>query len=43
MMEVFFDQLKNENYNKKHKKDYYFLILNKDTKDIVVNSLKGVD
>jgi len=36
-------ELKNKNYNKKKKKDYYFLVCNKNKKsDIIVNSVKGL-
>lgn len=36
-------KLKNREYNLNNKKDYYFLVLNKDnTKDIIVNSIKGL-
>lgn len=36
-------KLKNLEYNLNNKKDYYFLVLNKDnTKDIIINSLKGL-
>ena len=35
---------KNREYNKRPKKDYYFLVANKnDPKDIIINSLKGLE
>jgi len=40
---ILFDKLKNKNYNKINKKDYYFIVLNKtDSNDIIVNSVKGL-
>lgn len=43
MSEVLFNQLKQKKYNTRHKKDYYFIVLNKkDAKDIIVNSVKGL-
>ena len=37
------NKLKNEEYNYNSKKDYYFVIVNKNnTKDIIVNSVKGL-
>ena len=40
---MLFDKLKNKNYNKNNKKDYYFIVLNKtDSNDIIVNSVKGL-
>jgi hypothetical protein len=40
---ILFDKLKNKNYNKNNKKDYYFIVLNKtDSNDIIVNSVKGL-
>lgn len=43
MANILFSKLKNNQLNKKHKKDYYFLVLNKnDNKDIIVNSVKGL-
>jgi hypothetical protein len=44
MSEILFSKLKEKKYNKVPKKDYYFLVLNKkDTKDIIINSLKGLN
>jgi hypothetical protein len=43
MSKILFNKLKNKKYNKSHKKDYYFIVLNKkDTSDIIVNSMKGL-
>jgi len=43
MSAILFKTLKNKKYNTKHKKDYYFLVLNKrDATDIIVNSVKGL-
>jgi hypothetical protein len=43
MSEILFEKLKNKKYNKNHKKDYYFLVLNKNNnKDIIINSIKGL-
>jgi len=43
MSEILFQKIKNKKYNKIHKKDYYFLVLNKTkTNDIIINSLKGL-
>ena len=43
MSDIFFNKLKNKNYNTINKKDYYFLVLNKnDASDIIVNSVKGL-
>jgi hypothetical protein len=40
---ILFDKLKNKNYNKINKKDYYFIVLNKtDSSDIIINSIKGL-
>ena len=40
---ILFDKLKAKKYNKIHKKDYYFLVLNKtNPDDIIVNSVKGL-
>ena len=40
---VLFNKLKDKNYNKMSKKDYYFLVLNKtNPADIIVNSVKGL-
>ena len=43
MINILFDKLNNKKYNTKHKKDYYFIVLNKtNAKDIIVNSVKGL-
>lgn len=42
MSEILFEKLKNKKYNKNHKKDYYFIVLNKNNKDIIINSIKGL-
>ncbi len=43
MSEILSDKLKNRKYNKINKKDYYFIVLNKeDNTDIIVNSVKGL-
>jgi hypothetical protein len=40
---ILVNKLKNKQYNKSHKKDYYFIVLNKtDATDIIVNSVKGL-
>lgn len=44
MSYILFNKLKNKNYNKKIKKDYYFLVLNKTNhNDIIINSLLGLN
>lgn len=44
LSKILFSKLKNNHYNIKMKKDYYFIILNKyDSKDIIINSLKGLE
>lgn len=43
MSVILYDKLKKKAYNKKCKKDYYFLVLNKtNSKDVIINSLKGL-
>jgi len=43
MSEILFNKLKNKKYNTNNKKDYYFVVLNKnDASDIIVNSVKGL-
>jgi len=40
---LIFNKLKKKEYNFNNKKDYYFIVLNKtDTRDIIVNSVKGL-
>ena len=43
MSDILFNKLKNNKYNTKHKKDYYFIVLNKtNANDVIVNSVKGL-
>lgn len=43
MAEILFKKLKNNEFNYNHKKDYYFLVLNKNNnQDIIINSVKGL-
>lgn len=43
MSKILFSKLNNKKYNYNHKKDYYFIILNKkNPEDIIINSLKGL-
>lgn len=43
MSEILFNKLKNKEYNMCNKKDYYFIVLNKnDSTNIIVNSVKGL-
>jgi hypothetical protein len=43
MAEILFRKLKNKEYNRKHKKDYYFIVLNKTNQsDVIVNSVRGL-
>jgi len=43
LSEILFKELNNKNYNRKKKKDYYFLVCNKNKKsEIIVNSVKGL-
>ena len=39
---IFIENLKNNNLNKKFKKDYYFLVINKTKNNIIINSLQGL-
>lgn len=40
---ILFNKLKNKNYNYINKKDYYFVVLNKNNaSDIIINSVKGL-
>jgi len=39
---LLFKNLKNKQYNKIHKKDYYFLVLNKTSGLVIINSVKGL-
>jgi hypothetical protein len=41
---LLFNKLKEKAYNKNNKRDYYFLVVNKtDCKDVIVNSVKGLE
>ena len=43
MSDIHFTKLKNKKYNTSNKKDYYFIVLNKNNaSDIIVNSIKGL-
>ena len=43
MSKILIDKLNKKEYNLKYKKDYYFVVINKDnTNDIIVNSIKGL-
>jgi hypothetical protein len=43
MSEILFKKLKNKEFNKIYKKDYYFIVLNKTKKlDVIINSVKGL-
>ena len=43
MSNILFEKLSNTQYNKNYKKDYYFLVLNKEKQgDIIINSIKGL-
>lgn len=43
MATILFNKLKYKHFNYKHKKDYYFLVLNKqDNQEIIINSVKGL-
>jgi len=43
MSELLFEKLKSCKYNRIHKKDYYFIVLNKtNAHDVIVNSVKGL-
>jgi len=44
MSKILIDKLKKNEFNLKHKKDYYFLVLNKrNSKEVIVNSVKGLN
>lgn len=44
MSEILFKKIRLKEYNLKNKKDYYFLVLNKkDSTDIIINSVKGLN
>lgn len=43
MSEILFKKIKNKEYNKVHKKDYYFIVLNKVSPfEVIINSVKGL-
>ena len=43
MSKILIDKIKKKEYNKKIKKDYYFIVLNKtDISDVIINSVKGL-
>lgn len=43
MSSILYEKLKNKQYNKQNKKDYYFIVFNKnDATDIIINSIKGL-
>tara|TARA_B100000575_G_C23117110_1_gene645911 strand:+ start:265 stop:963 length:699 start_codon:yes stop_codon:yes gene_type:complete len=43
MSEILIEKLKKKKYNYNNKKDYYFVVINKDnSKDIIINSIKGL-
>jgi hypothetical protein len=43
MAEILFEKLKKSEYNTNYKKDYFFLVINKNnTKDIIINSILGL-
>jgi len=40
---ILFNKIKNKEFNRNNKKDYYFIVLNKiDPNDIIINSVKGL-
>ena len=43
MSKILIEYLNEKKYNKIDKKDYYFLVINKETKEIVINSIKGLN
>ena len=44
MSKILIEKLRNNEYNLKHKKDYYFLVLNKkNSKEVIINSIKGLN
>ena len=43
MSKMLFNKIKNKEYNKSNKKDYYFVVLNKnDCREVIINSMKGL-
>lgn len=43
MSEILYKKIKNKEYNHKSKKDYYFLVFNKNNNEIIINSIKGLN
>lgn len=44
MSKILISKLNNKEYNRNYKKDYYFLVINKNnSKDIIINSVKGLN
>lgn len=44
MSKILLNSLKNKEYNRNHKKDYYFLVINKkNPTDVIINSIKGLN
>lgn len=44
MSKLLMDKLESKEYNFNYKKDYFFLVVNKDnTKEIIINSMRGID
>jgi hypothetical protein len=44
MSDILFTKLQHKKYNTNNKKDYYFIVLNKtDSRDIIINSVKGLE
>lgn len=42
MSKILIHKLNAKNYNYNYKKDYYFIVVNKCSKDIIINSVKGL-
>ena len=42
MSKILVKKLKNKEYNYINKRDYYFIVVNKQTNEIIINSLKGL-
>ena len=43
MSKILFNKIKNKEYNKRYKKDYFFIVLNKTNQsDVIINSVKGL-
>ena len=39
---ILFNKLKKKEYNRNYKKDYYFIVLNKKSNNVIINSIKGL-